>query len=130
MFQSEKKAPKMLTFTFKLPSASKMEKAAALQDLVIFYIDHLAANSQLGLEGRSKTEKARAAAKALLNKELSVVKLEETQRLKEEAAKEEKIKEREMVGKMTPEQQQKWEAKQYQKELKKKQQARMKFVKG
>jgi len=30
---------------------------------------------------------------------------------------------------MTPEQQQKWEAKQYQLELKKKQQARMKFVK-
>jgi len=53
-----------------------MEKVAPLQELVLFYIDHIAANSGLTPEIKSKTEKARTTAKTLIAKEVNAQRLE------------------------------------------------------
>ena len=47
-----------------------------MQELVMFYIDHVAANTNLTPEAKSKTEKARTAAKAVITKEVNAQRLE------------------------------------------------------
>jgi len=122
----DQKSPKTLAFHFKIPSVRNMEKLNPLLEMIFLLMDNVAENLDLTKEMISKVQKKRAPVIESLTKEANALKLEEAQKKKEERLK----KQKEEVATMSPEQQAKWEAKNYQKELKKKNQARVKVIKA
>ncbi|KAM9985428.1 hypothetical protein ACTFIZ_008971 [Dictyostelium cf. discoideum] len=108
------KYPKALKFVFKIPKASEMDKLVLLTRVALHYID-VVANLELPKNYKAKADKLRDKAKENIEKQAQLERQEEIQKKKFEK----KLKEKEAIGKLTPEQQRKKDEKEYQKQLKK-----------
>ncbi|KAK5583826.1 hypothetical protein RB653_005428 [Dictyostelium firmibasis] len=108
------KYPKTLKFVFKIPKSSEMDKLVLLTKMAIHYID-VVANLELPKNYKAKADKLRDKAKEKIEKQAQLERQEEIQKKKYEK----KLKEKEEIGKLTPEQQRKRNEKEHQKQLKK-----------
>ena len=104
-----------LFFTMKIPTVPKMSEIHDLTAVCVCLIDSLC-EVALSSQAKSKCEKLRADAMKLMMKNVHLKRQEEAQERKIQK----KIKEKEGVESMTPEQQRKWEEKERKKNLKKK----------
>ncbi|EGC37038.1 hypothetical protein DICPUDRAFT_54285 [Dictyostelium purpureum] len=108
------KYPKALRFVFKFPKQSEMDKLALLTKMAIHYID-VVANLELPKNYKAKADKLRDKAKEEIEKQAKLERQEELQKKKYEK----KLKEKEAISKLTPEQQRKRDEKEYKQQLKK-----------
>eukprot|EP01135_Chromosphaera_perkinsii_P005037 Nk52_evm14s311 gene=Nk52_evmTU14s311 len=104
-----------LYFDMKLPPPGKMDEIFEMTEVCVKLIDSLSEITLSG-QGKSKCDKLRADAFKLMMKNVHLKRQEEAQERKVQK----KLKEKEAVDSLTPEQQRKWEEKEYKKSLKKK----------
>ncbi|KAF2071787.1 hypothetical protein CYY_006894 [Polysphondylium violaceum] len=109
------KYQKALQFIFKFPKVSDIDKLVLLTKMAVHFID-IVAKVELPKAHKQKAEKLREKAKESVVKQAHQDRQEELQKKKFEKMQ----KEKEMVAKMTPEQQRKYDEKEYKKQLKKK----------
>jgi hypothetical protein len=107
---------KVLRFEYKLPSAQDMAKLSTLMKMTFYMIDHVA-GFRLSKPALAKNEKVRSK----LVEDVARQTHEQRQELAQKKKLEKKLKTDEMVEKMSPEAQKRWEEKEYRKQLTKKQ---------
>jgi len=114
-----------MQFVFRLPRVEDMQQLAVLTKMALYLVD-VVATTKLSKQACAKSEKHRVRLQEAAQKELRQQQEEAAQQRKLEKRK----KEKEALAKMSPEEQAKWEEKQYKRELKKKQSGRVKMVVG
>eukprot|EP01133_Synstelium_polycarpum_P010730 gene10730-12489_t len=105
--------PHALSFSFKLPKITDIEKISPLTNMAIHFIDFIA-TTKLTPQHKLKAEKLREKQRETLFKQAHQERQELAQKKKFDKEREEK----EKIGKLTPEEQRKRDEKEYKKQLK------------
>ncbi|KAI9594411.1 hypothetical protein BDF19DRAFT_444730 [Syncephalis fuscata] len=109
--------PPKLFFNFRLPSPAHMETIIGLHELVLYMIDHLPQVAHF--RGPVKTKLLNT--REVLTENIRKASEPSTEEAASKKRQEQRQLEQERLGKMTPEQQRKWEEKEHKRQLKKRQ---------
>ncbi|KAI8055427.1 hypothetical protein BDF22DRAFT_677091 [Syncephalis plumigaleata] len=109
-------APRLF-FNFRMPSSADMQSMIELHELVLYMIDHIPQVAHFRGPVKSKLQQARETALEGIRKALEPSAEEKLSKKRQE----QRQQEQERLGKMTPEQQRKWEEKEHKRQLKKRQ---------